>query len=121
MQSACLPSYVQTSHRSISNSCLCCALGHPTESDDPRCHSDRLRRYPPGKRMPPVSAYGSPVSAGPPAELPAACNEMPDRHEFGSWPALRSEEHTSELQSHVNLVCRLLLEKKKKKQQTEQY
>src|SRR5690242_7572900 len=27
----------------------------------------------------------------------------------------RSEEHTSELQSHVNLVCRLLLEKKKKK------
>src|SRR5690242_21576245 len=31
-------------------------------------------------------------------------------------PALRrrrSEEHTSELQSHVNLVCRLLLEKKK--------
>src|SRR5260370_26688510 len=29
----------------------------------------------------------------------------------GSW---RSEEHTSELQSHLNLVCRLLLEKKKK-------
>src|SRR5690242_21524160 len=28
----------------------------------------------------------------------------------------RSEEHTSELQSHVNLVCRLLLEKKNKKQ-----
>src|SRR5438477_308679 len=28
---------------------------------------------------------------------------------------VRSEEHTSELQSHVNLVCRLLLEKKKKK------
>src|SRR5260370_29457684 len=30
-------------------------------------------------------------------------------------PTLRSEEHTSELQSHLNLVCRLLLEKKKKK------
>src|SRR3989454_4862559 len=29
----------------------------------------------------------------------------------------RSEEHTSELQSPCNLVCRLLLEKKKKKQQ----
>src|SRR5207237_8553377 len=28
----------------------------------------------------------------------------------------RSEEHTSELQSHLNLVCRLLLEKKNKKQ-----
>src|SRR5260370_23633204 len=27
---------------------------------------------------------------------------------------MRSEEHTSELQSHLNLVCRLLLEKKKK-------
>src|SRR5690242_20781253 len=30
----------------------------------------------------------------------------------------RSEEHTSELQSHVNLVCRLLLEKKKNKSKT---
>src|SRR5690242_3429578 len=34
---------------------------------------------------------------------------------FGTDHAqMRSEEHTSELQSHVNLVCRLLLEKKKK-------
>src|SRR2546422_11634768 len=33
------------------------------------------------------------------------------------WPrsSLRSEEHTSELQSRLHLVCRLLLEKKKKK------
>src|SRR4030066_1602552 len=30
-----------------------------------------------------------------------------------SQPEVRSEEHTSELQSHLNLVCRLLLEKKK--------
>src|SRR5260370_23223498 len=30
-------------------------------------------------------------------------------------PDARSEEHTSELQSHLNLVCRLLLEKKKRK------
>src|SRR5438105_8213857 len=43
---------------------------------------------------------------------------------FGSWPKRcrrvpsvepRSEERTSELQSRVDLVCRLLLEKKKKK------
>src|SRR2546427_6727542 len=34
-------------------------------------------------------------------------------------PAARSEEHTSELQSQSNLVCRLLLEKKKKKHDTE--
>src|SRR5690242_4597568 len=33
---------------------------------------------------------------------------------FGRLFGHRSEEHTSELQSHVNLVCRLLLEKKKK-------
>src|SRR2546430_16049424 len=33
----------------------------------------------------------------------------------------RSEEHTSELQSQSNLVCRLLLEKKKKTQNTHHY
>src|SRR5260370_25610536 len=33
----------------------------------------------------------------------------PDRRE----PVARSEEHTSELQSHLNIVCRLLLEKTK--------
>src|SRR2546427_3040142 len=41
----------------------------------------------------------------------------------GAWvtqgfPASRSEEHTSELQSQSNLVCRLLLEKKKKRNTT---
>src|SRR2546430_11041510 len=38
------------------------------------------------------------------------------------WPVPedRSEEHTSELQSQSNLVCRLLLEKKKKKPQSAQ-
>src|SRR5256885_8969366 len=34
-------------------------------------------------------------------------------HLVASSPLLRSEEHTSELQSPCNLVCRLLLEKKK--------
>src|SRR5438477_6992972 len=40
-----------------------------------------------------------------------------DVEEHGGKPQgkQRSEEHTSELQSHVNLVCRLLLEKKNKK------
>src|SRR2546430_5786085 len=33
--------------------------------------------------------------------------------DMGSLPSVRSEEHTSELQSQSNLVCRLLLEKKK--------
>src|SRR2546430_16311712 len=45
------------------------------------------------------------------ARTPGAC--------CGSWASsskasIRSEEHTSELQSQSNLVCRLLLEKKKK-------
>src|SRR3712207_7290745 len=35
--------------------------------------------------------------------------------ELNSWNSARSEEHTSELQSRQYLVCRLLLEKKKKK------
>src|SRR2546427_1980074 len=34
------------------------------------------------------------------------------------WALSRSEEHTSELQSQSNLVCRLLLEKKKKTKKT---
>src|SRR5882762_5556682 len=44
--------------------------------------------------------------AGMPASLHASSRPVPR--------ARRSEEHTSELQSHLNLVCRLLLEKKKK-------
>src|SRR5437667_1501419 len=36
------------------------------------------------------------------------------RHSRSQVRAARSEEHTSELQSHHDLVCRLLLEKKKK-------
>src|SRR2546422_1538476 len=42
------------------------------------------------------------------------------QHVFGEALAelLRSEEHTSELQSRLHLVCRLLLEKKKKKPET---
>src|SRR5260370_28872511 len=39
----------------------------------------------------------------------------------GSCQTPRSEEHTSELQSHLNIVCRLLLEKKKKTQSYKQY
>src|SRR6267142_5246724 len=36
-----------------------------------------------------------------------------DRRAAPPRPGVRSEEHTSELPSHVNVVCRLLLEKKK--------
>src|SRR5256885_8988065 len=43
------------------------------------------------------------------ATLPKPVTNLEARNELG-----RSEEHTSELQSPCNLVCRLLLEKKKK-------
>src|SRR2546422_11715621 len=48
--------------------------------------------------------------------LPAEQRRWRVRHEAAqSWPGeRRSEEHTSELQSRLHLVCRLLLEKKKK-------
>src|SRR5437773_5287946 len=39
---------------------------------------------------------------------------LADRSSLHVDDVLRSEEHTSELQSHHDLVCRLLLEKKKK-------
>src|SRR2546427_8108114 len=44
-----------------------------------------------------------------PNTLPTPCSDT-----AAPSPASRSEEHTSELQSQSNLVCRLLLEKKKK-------
>src|SRR5256885_5871301 len=57
------------------------------------------------------------VNSGAFDDLAAA---IPVAHRHGAWVhvdgafGLRSEEHTSELQSPCNLVCRLLLEKKKK-------
>src|SRR5476649_3105769 len=51
-----------------------------------------------------------PISISPP--IPAA------RWSRSTIAWHRSEEHTSELQSHSDLVCRLLLEKKKKKKKT---
>src|SRR2546422_7175160 len=40
---------------------------------------------------------------------------------YQDWNNPRSEEHTSELQSRLHLVCRLLLEKKKKKKDNINY
>src|SRR3712207_9383524 len=57
-----------------------------------------------GTRGPPAAHRG--VSTGPKPQPP-----QPQR----TTPSARSEEHTSELQSRQYLVCRLLLEKKKKK------
>src|SRR2546422_5685557 len=72
----------------------------------------------PGLRRPKRGRRGGPARDDPRARL--------DRHLGGAERSrgcrqptrLRSEEHTSELQSRLHLVCRLLLEKKKKKTQT---
>src|SRR5947207_5557651 len=56
----------------------------------------------------------SPATAHQPGRAPVLAS--PSGHKRDSNPlSFRSEEHTSELQSHSDLVCRLLLEKKKKK------
>src|SRR4051812_50069794 len=44
----------------------------------------------------------------------SSCSQANEQASSMHASGARSEEHTSELQSHVNLVCRLLLEKKKK-------
>src|SRR5260370_30336698 len=46
-------------------------------------------------------------------QLPSSARRLRQRGPRADTIATRSEEHTSELQSHLNLVCRLLLEKKK--------
>src|SRR4051812_49645238 len=73
-----------------------------------------IRRPPRSTLFPYTTLFRSPVGQRP------AVPEQHPQHGRGRDPhpaqvGTRSEEHTSELQSHVNLVCRLLLEKKKKK------
>src|SRR2546427_6244552 len=51
-----------------------------------------------------------------PGVVQATCQPSGSPPRTQNQHAWRSEEHTSELQSQSNLVCRLLLEKKKKKQ-----
>src|SRR5260221_10755647 len=47
-------------------------------------------------------------------DIESRCRNAKPANNVIGGSALRSEEHTSELQSHSDLVCRLLLEKKKK-------
>src|SRR5258706_8466773 len=61
------------------------------------------------------SCCGRCCSWCPPPLSGRCCRWWPDGNSAQRAVAGRSEEHTSELQSLTNLVCRLLLEKKKKK------
>src|SRR5690348_17788814 len=83
-------------YTTLFRSCRCCPAREPAINDD------RRRTL---------------LSAG---HRLCLCPARPEfRGTVGRWrddlPRLRSEEHTSELQSPVHLVCRLLLEKKKQK------
>src|SRR5437773_9743416 len=65
--------------------------------------------------FPYTTLFRSPVSNCPRMAIKSACS-APKACRWTrllSTPKPRSEEHTSELQSHHDLVCRLLLEKKK--------
>src|SRR5260370_25987246 len=69
------------------------------------------------------SQAGRPAGGAPPRRLRrAAAGGARHAPEGGADAAhrVRSEEHTSELQSHLNLVCRLLLEKKKRQHSNRQ-
>src|SRR5205085_11293341 len=85
-----------------------------------------LRLPPTSTLFPYTTLFRSGRSLRDSRERAAGCCLAPSRHRrtstrWARWKAWRvrqsgrSEEHTSELQSQSNLVCRLLLEKKKKK------
>src|SRR2546426_3238569 len=66
------------------------------------------------RRWPDLSRFVAPVADAQRAIAASCPGGGSVRNALAAAIALRSEEHTSELQSPCNLVCRLLLEKKKK-------
>src|SRR2546422_5990636 len=87
-----------------------------------------IRRPPRSTLFPYTTLFRSPLRGRAPRGVPRD-GHLPRRHDRGRGGARRhpralprgrlerSEEHTSELQSRLHLVCRLLLEKKKKRKQ----
>src|SRR5699024_12679782 len=100
----CLPSFPQSFHFSFSSLPL---APFPAPLIFPLSLHDAL----PISRLPDEvpRARSSPPAQDPEITGDSIRKPMPFRRVF------RSEEHTSELQSRFDLVCRLLLEKKKKK------
>src|SRR5438477_9688805 len=72
-----------------------------------------MRRHPRSTLFPYTTLFRSLDGLGKGDPFKSILDLMPLVH------AIRSEEHTSELQSHVNLVCRLLLEKKNDDQEAD--
>src|SRR2546422_4131833 len=77
-----------------------------------------IRRPPRSTLFPYTTLFRSSTSARLPAGPTSTRSTSSSKRTVFRWPAYRpfrgrSEEHTSELQSRLHLVCRLLLEKKK--------
>src|SRR2546427_6947205 len=83
-----------------------CAARSPTRKNDPRAR--RAARRSRTRSVQSRSGPSSKVSA----TRRAAWLPRHTQPSVSTWAPHRSEEHTSELQSQSNLVCRLLLEKK---------
>src|SRR5438034_11704041 len=83
-----------------------------------------IRRPPRSTLFPYTTLFRSKLAKGKPVEPPESVVLLSENHGLAVSSVLkviaRSEEHTSELQSHSDLVCRLLLEKKKKKKKRRQ-
>src|SRR5690349_23307255 len=73
-----------------------------------------IRRPPRSTLFPYTTLFRSPSGSARSSRPDKRRRTAPDRRSRRT-PCTRSEEHTSELQSRRDLVCRLLLEKKKKK------
>src|SRR5260221_10870536 len=72
-----------------------------------------IRRPPRSTLFPYTTLFRSYLSRTTPQQAPAAARHVLGLAAVSASSRPRSEEHTSELQSHSDLVCRLLLEKKK--------
>src|SRR5438105_10078886 len=79
---------------------FCCAADHRDLHSFPTRRSSDLG----------IAGWGSKTAAAIFSQYPHL-EDIPK--DWRHWDPMRSEEHTSELQSRVDLVCRLLLEKKK--------
>src|SRR5262249_62247533 len=86
-----------------------CAAAHRDPPSFPTRRSSDLRQ----ERRDQAYAQRAGGDTGPQHRRPLVAPDRPAGPEGRDPVRLRSEEHTSELQSLTNLVCRLLLEKKK--------
>src|SRR2546429_2756020 len=77
-----------------------------------------IRRPPRSTLFPYTTLFRSPAVVAADGRLHAVGDRVAERDQGPGRSRRRSEEHTSELQSRLHLVCRLLLEKKKKHMST---